>query len=190
MHKTSIRGLKILTDLKKSWYALRVKSNRERVTTEALKGKGFAVCLPLYRERSRRTDRIQTIELPLFPGYLFCSFEVSNRLPILTVPGVVHIVSIGKTPQPVDETEMTAVFAVIKSGLRVMPAPYLPVGQRILLDRGPLSGVEGVIVAHKNEEQFIVSVSLLQRSIAVEVDRDWISTIGSSPQQLVRANGS
>lgn len=178
-----------MTDLKKSWYALRVKSNRERVTTEALKGKGFVVCLPFYRERSRRTDRIQTIELPLFPGYLFCSFDVSNRLPILTVPGVVHIVSIGKTPQPVDETEMAAVFAVIKSGLRVMPAPYLPVGQRILLERGPLSGVEGVIVAHKNEEQFIVSVSLLQRSIAVQVDRDWISTIESSPQHLVRANG-
>jgi transcriptional antiterminator NusG len=181
-----------LADLAQSWYALRVKSNRERVTADALKGKGFAVCLPLYRERGRRTDRIQMVDLPLFPGYLFCSFDVLNRLPILTVPGVVHIVSIGKIPQPVDEAEMAAVFAVIKSGLPVMPAPYFPVGQRILLDRGPLSGVEGVIVAHKNQEQFIVSVSLLQRSIAVEVDRGWISPIfqKSSPQQLIRTAGS
>lgn len=180
-----------MADLAKSWYALRVKSNRERVTTDALKGKGFAVCLPLYRERGRRADRIQMVDLPLFPGYLFCNFDVSNRLPILTVPGVVHIVSIGKTPQPVDETEMAAVFAVIKSGLPVMPASYLPVGQRIMLDRGPLSGVEGVIVAHKNQEQFIVSVSLLQRSIAVEVDGNWISPIvqRSSAQELVRTNG-
>jgi len=176
-----------LTDIAKPWYALRVKSNREWVTSEALLARGYSVCLPLYRVRGRRTDRVQMIDLPLFPGYLFCSFDVSNRLPILTVPGVVHIVSVGRVPRSVDESEMAALFVVIKSGLPVIPTSYLPVGHRILLDRGPLSGVEGVIVSHKNEDQLIVSVSLLQRSIAVEVDRHWIKPIVQGPNpQFIR----
>lgn len=182
-----------MANLSGSWYALRVKSNREWITTEALKGKGFQVCLPLYRERARGAGRNQMVDLPLFPGYLFCNFDVSNRLPILTVPGVVQIVSLGKTPQPVDETEMAAILAVIESGLPVRPTPSLPVGQHVLLDRGPLAGVEGVIVAHKNQEQFIVSVGLLLRSIAVTVEREWISPIIQRPSphhNHIRTNGS
>jgi transcription antitermination factor NusG len=104
-----------------SWYAIRVKSNRERITAEALKGKGFPVCLPCYRDRSQQANRKRIIEQPLFPGYLFCCFDVTKRLPILMAPGVVHIVSCGRIPQPVDEREMSAVLSIIQSGLTAKP---------------------------------------------------------------------
>jgi transcription antitermination factor NusG len=164
-----------------SWYALRVKSNRERITAEALKGKGFPVCLPCYSDRSRRPNSTQTVELPLFPGYVFCCFDVTRRLPILTVPGVVHIVSCGRIPQPVEEREMAAVLSVIRSGLPARPHQLLPIGQRIELVRGPLAGAQGVILSYTGGEEFVVSVSLLQRSIAVKVDRNWINPDSLNP---------
>ncbi len=156
------------------WYALRVKSNRERITAQALAGKDLEAFVPWYCEQRGAPPRRRTVELPLFPGYVFCRFDPADRLPVLTTPGVVQIVSVGRTPQPVDEQEMAGVRAVVRSGLRMEPYPALPVGQRVELRSGPLAGVEGVILAHKNEERFLVSVSLLRRSVAVEVDRSWV----------------
>jgi transcription antitermination factor NusG len=155
------------------WYAIRVKSNRERVTAQALAGKGFSVCLPVYREQ-REAARARKLDLPLFPGYVFCRFDAANRLPVLMVPGVVHIVSCGRIPVPVEENEMAGVLAVLESGLHVSPYPALPVGQRVQLRAGPLAGVEGVMLAHKSQSRFVVSVTLLKRSISVEVNREWV----------------
>ena len=163
------------------WYAVRVKSNRERITAEALKGKGFPVCVPCYSDRSGKANCAQTIELPLFRGYVFCCFDVTKRLPILTVPGVVHIVSCGRTPQPVDEREMAALLSVIQSGLPARPYRFPSIGQSIELDRGPLAGAQGVILSYAGQEEFVVSVSLLQRSIAVKVDHNWINPDSLKP---------
>jgi transcription antitermination factor NusG len=158
-----------------SWYAVRVKSNREWTTAESLKGKGLEVCLPCYSES--RGGSARAVESPLFPGYLFCRFDVTRRLPILMAPGVVHIVSCGKTPQPVDQREMETLLSVVESGLPVRPHPFIEIGQRIELERGPLAGAEGVILACAGEEKFIASVSLLQRSLAVKIDRGWIRPV-------------
>ena len=163
------------------WYAVRVKSNRERITAEALRGKGFPACVPCYRDRSRQANSEQTVELPLFRGYVFCCFDVTRRLPILTVPGVVHIVSCGRIPQPVDEREMAMVLSIIQSGLPARPYRFPSIGQRIELDRGPLAGAQGVILSYTGQEEFVVSVSLLQRSIAVRVDRNWINPDSLKP---------
>lgn len=168
------------------WYAMRVKSNRERVTARALVHRGYQVCLPLYREQRFSAKRARTPDLPLFPGYLFCRFDINNRLPVLTAPGIVHIVSRGRTPEPVDESEMAAVLMVLKSGLPASPHPTLPIGQRIQLGRGPLAGAEGVILAHKDGQRFIASITLLQRSIAVEVEGQWVSQIGRTIAQSHR----
>ena len=172
------------------WYAIRVKSNRERITAAALKGKGFPVCLPSYACRSIQANSKRTVEKPLFPGYVFCSFDVTRRLPILTAPGVVHIVSIGRIPQPVDEHEMSAVLAIIQSELPAKPHQFPSIGQCIELDCGPLAGAHGVILSYLGEEEFVVSVSLLQRSIAVKVDRSWISrdSFKQAAQAAVRAS--
>jgi transcription antitermination factor NusG len=158
------------------WYAVRVKSNRERVTADSLKGKGLEVFLPEYRSQSRNNTR-RTFSLPLFAGYLFCRFDALNRLPILMVPGVVHIVGFGKDPEPVDPEEMARLFALAECRLDLKPHPYPPVGKHIRLQSGPLLGIDGIILAHEGEDRLVISVTLLQRSVAVQIERDWLAPL-------------
>src|SRR6202166_1118202 len=115
------------------WYAVRVKSNREWVTAEALKNKDFEVFLPSYRLSGSGRNTARATKVPLFAGYLFCRFDVGNRVPILMVPGVVHSVASGSIPEPVDEDEIARVFAVTQSHLQVTPYPYPPVGESVRL---------------------------------------------------------
>ena len=105
------------------WYAIRVKPNRERMTADSLRSRDYAVCLPTYCETNRRPGRKRVSEWPLFPGYLFCRLDIENRLPILTIRGVLHVVSIGRIAQQVDEHEMAALLTVVKAGLPARPYP-------------------------------------------------------------------
>ena len=160
-----------------NWYAIRVKSNRERVTAEALRGRNLEVCLPVYRESRIRGNTARTVELPLFAGYVFSRFDARNRLPVLTIPGVVHIVGFGNEPKPVDPAEILSLFKLIETRLHANPHPYLPVGRRVQIRTGPLRGAEGVILAHKGEASLVVSVTLLNRSVAVALERQWLDGV-------------
>jgi transcription antitermination factor NusG len=161
-----------------SWYALRVQSRLSSLASTTLRGKGYEEFLPLYRARRRWSDRIKELELPLFPGYLFCRFDVSDRLmPILTTPGVIGIVGAGKTPVPVDIEEIEAIRAILRSGLAAQPWPLLRVGSKVYIERGPLAGLEGIVINTDKVYRLIVSVSMLQRSVAVEIDREWARPI-------------
>ncbi len=161
-----------------SWFALRVKSKFENLASATLRGKGFSEFLPLYTSRRRWSDRVKTLELPLFPGYLFCQFDPTDRLiPVLTTPGVIGIVGAGKIPYPVAEEEIEAVRMVLRSGLAAQPWPFLGVGSRIFMEAGPLAGLEGIVTSVDKTCRLVVSVSLLQRSVAVEIDRDWARPI-------------
>jgi transcription antitermination factor NusG len=155
-----------------SWYALQVKTNFERVAANILEGKAFEIYLPTYRKTRRWSDRIKEIECPLFPGYVFCRFDVNKRLPILTTSGVRSVVGIGKTPAAIAEDEIRTVRRMAESGVGAMPWPFLKIGQRVVVRRGPLEGVEGVLVSVRNRFRIVVSVDLLQRSIAAEIDAD------------------
>jgi transcription antitermination factor NusG len=160
------------------WYALRVQSRLGSLASTTLRGKGYEEFLPLYRSRRRWSDRIKELELPLFPGYLFCRFDASDRLmPILTTPGVIRIVGIGKTPAPVDDDEIEAIRVILRSGLAAQPWPLLHVGSKVYIEAGPLAGLEGIITNTDKVYRLIVSVSLLQRSVAVEIDREWARPI-------------
>jgi transcription antitermination factor NusG len=148
------------------------------VASTTLRGKGYEEFLPLYRSRRRWSDRVKDLELPLFPGYLFCRFDVSDRLmPILTTPGVIGIVGAGKLPIPVDLEEIEAIRAILRSGLAAQPWPLLRAGSKVYIERGPLAGLEGIITNTEKVYRLIVSVSLLQRSVAVEIDREWARPI-------------
>jgi transcription antitermination factor NusG len=165
------------------WFALQVKTCKEQSVATALREKGLKEFLPLYRARHRWSDRSKEIELALFPGYLFCQFDPLHRLPILTTPGVTSILGVGKTPVPVDASEVAAIQAMVSSGLQVGPWPFLQVGERVRIEEGPLRGVEGILVNVNRRNKLVASVTLLQRSVAVEVDR--LSVTPLSPVQRI-----
>lgn len=169
--------------MKLPWYALRIKSNFEKTTARILSQKGYDQFLPIYQKRSRWSDRVKLVELPLFPGYLFCRFDANARLPVLVTPGVVGVVGMGKLPIAVSEEEVAAVQAVVASGLPASPWPFVEVGERVVIERGPLAGVEGILENVKNSYRFVVSVNLLQRAVATEVDSDWIRPAGSGSRR-------
>ena len=155
-------------------YAIRVRSHFEFTTSSILREKGFEQFLPFYRSRRRWCDRVKELDMPLFPGYVFCRFDASSPLRVRSTAGFVHIVSAGRTPIPVDDREISALQDICGSGLPVQPWPYLEVGRRVSIERGPLAGAEGVVVEMKGRYRLVASISILQRSVAAEIDRDWI----------------
>src|SRR5215471_12565913 len=128
------------------WYAVQLRPRFERQVALQLQAKGYEQHLPLYRSRRRWSDRVKVIELPLFPGYIFCKFDVEKRLPILVIPGVISIVGCGRMPLPIPEAEITAVQRIVNSHMPCGPWPALGVGQRVRVRYGPLQGLEGVVV--------------------------------------------
>ncbi len=159
------------------WFALQVRGRYENYVATFLHGKGYEWFLPLYKSRRRWSDRIKELELPLFPGYVFCRFNLQKRLPVLLTPGVIRIVGIGRAPLPIDEEEITAIQTVVNSGLPTQPWQFLQIGQRVRIEYGALCGLEGILLELKGHHRIVVSVTLLQRSVAVEIDTDWVSPI-------------
>jgi len=153
------------------WYALQVASRCEKAVATGLALRGYSEFLPLFRSRRRWSDRFQDVDLPLFPGYVFCRLDVTRRLPALLIPGVVRIVGLGKVPIPVDEDEISAVQAVARSGFLTQPWPFLKAGQTVMIEEGPLRNVTGILAEIDGSERLIVSITLLQRSLAVAIPR-------------------
>jgi transcription termination/antitermination protein NusG len=159
------------------WFALRVKPNYEKPVSVALRGKGFDEFLPLFRSRRQWSDRVKVMDLPLFPGYLFCRLNLEERMPLITTPGFLYIVGVGKNPEPVAESEILAIQSVLRSGVPVTPWPSLVVGQKVQVKQGPLRGLVGVVAKIANQHRMYVSVTLLKRSISVEVAPEWIQVV-------------
>jgi transcription antitermination factor NusG len=170
------------------WFALRLRSHYERIAAVHLRERGYLEFAPCYKVQKRWSDRIKQIDQFLFPGYLFCRFDPNDRLPILTVPGVVDVVGFGKMPAQIPDAEVERVRRMVESGLPVAPYPYVQVGQPVLIEQGPLSGVEGILVETKGQARLVISVNLLRRSVSAEVDRQWIRPIRTLSTDLSRRN--
>jgi transcription antitermination factor NusG len=161
------------------WYALRVRSRHEDTVATHLHARGYESFLPKYTSRRRWSDRFKEVDAPLFPGYVFCKFSPLNRLPVLSVPGVVHVVGIGKVPVAVEENEIRAIQAAVESGLQREPYPFLQIGTKLMIEEGPLAGVEGILVGMRGQERLVLSITLLQRSVAVQIDRELVRTVST-----------
>jgi transcription antitermination factor NusG len=172
-----------------SWFALQVRSRYEKNVANFLDGKGYEWFLPTYKSHRRWSDRIKELELPLFPGYLFCRFNPQDRLPILKTPGMISIVGTAKVPTAVDETEIVALRTLVNSGVSRQPWPFLQIGQRVRIEHGSLAGLEGILIQQKRADRLVLSVSLLQRSVAAEIDSSWVVPIHSR-SQLQPASGT
>jgi transcription antitermination factor NusG len=161
------------------WFALQVRSRWEGTTAGLLRGKGLETLLPTYTTKRKWSDRFKVVEAPLFPGYVFCRFDVHNRLPVLITPGVISVVGRGKTPIAVDDKEILSIQAAIGSGIQMEPWPYLEIGERVRVKDDVLDGMEGILTNFRGSDRVIISVTLLRRSVALEIDRSRISPLGS-----------
>jgi transcription antitermination factor NusG len=165
----------------KQWFALLVKPRHEKAVSAALRCKQHEEFLPLRGVRQKWSDRFKVVEMPLLAGYTFCRFEPAAKVEILRTPGVRRVVGWGLTPVPVEEAEIEALQAVMRAGLPAAPCPYLRTGQPIRLDHGPLSGLRGLLLQSRGGNRLVVSITLLQRSVAVEVEQAWIRPADAPP---------
>ena len=162
------------------WYALRVWTRKESYVSALLQGLGYECFHPTYKCQRKWSDRIKEFEQPLFPGYLFSRFQFENRRPLVMSPGVVQIVGNGKTPLPVPDAEIQRIQTAVASEVPRQPWPYIEVGERVRVNYGSLRGLEGILINLKGSNRVVLSITLLQRSVAVEVDQAWIRAVESS----------
>jgi transcription antitermination factor NusG len=162
------------------WFALQVRTRHEAGVADQLSGQGYDRFLPLYKVRKRWSDRIKEVDAPLFPGYLFCRFNPHDRLPILKTPGVIQIVSFQSGPAAVDEAEIRSIQSLVAAGVPHQPWPFLAAGDRVRIESGPLLGLEGILTEVRSSFRLVLSVTLLQRSVAVEIDSASVTAVTPS----------
>ena len=165
------------------WFALKVRPRFERCIVEHLRYRGYDPFLPTYVVKSQWADRLVKLVEPLFPGYLFCRFDLKSRLPILTVPGVHYIVGIGRAPEPIAEQEIRSLRNVVGSGVYYERHPYLATGQLVRVEHGPLAGAVGRVILQKSAARLIVSIDILMRSVSTEIDRSSVKLIENIPDK-------
>jgi transcription antitermination factor NusG len=162
------------------WFAVYTAPRHEKRVSQYLSLKEIEHYLPLYRTQRKWSDGSRvTLDLPLFPGYLFVHIDRNERVPVLQIPGVLSFVGgIGGQPASLPETEIDA----LRTGLplrRAEPHPLLIAGQRARIRSGPLAGMEGVVVRRKNSLRVVLTMDIIQRSVAVEVDEAELETMDS-----------
>jgi transcription antitermination factor NusG len=168
-----------------AWYALQVRSRKENYVASQIQGKGLECLLPTYKSIRQWSDRKKELEQPLFPGYLFCRFDFQDRRPLITIPGVLQILGNGRVAIPVADEEIAALRMAVSSEMPKQPWPYLEVGQRVRVNYGTLAGLEGILVNVKGNHRVVLSVTLLQRSVALEVETAWLSLVPDSTRNPV-----
>jgi|SRR5579875_161111 len=182
---THVQG--IGADARPFWYAIRARPHCEKVVSCALRAKGYDEFLPQYCRRSQWSDRVKEVDVPLFPGYVFCRSITGGRPLLVTTPGVIEILKFGTEFALISDAEIEAVKAVLRSGACIEPWPYLREGHWCRVMRGPLSGLEGIFIQKKKAYRVVLSVEALCRSIAVEIDQVSVTPI-ASPSNLAASN--
>jgi transcription antitermination factor NusG len=152
------------------WYAAYTSANHEKRVAIQLTRKSVEHFLPLYDSVRLWKDRRRKLQLPLFPGYVFVKLALRDRLQVLQVPGVAKFVGFNGTPAQLPQKEMEALRASLVGGAQVVPHPYLKIGQRVRVREGSLAGIEGILTRKKNGMRFVLSLDLIMRSVAVEID--------------------
>jgi transcriptional antiterminator NusG len=152
------------------WYAVYTCARHEKAIARQFEQRRVMHFLPLYQEIHRWNNRSARVSLPLFPGYVFVRTSNHNRYEPLQVPGVLHYVGTGATQCPIPDEEIEVLRRVLISGKDVGPHPYLRIGRSVRIASGPLEGLCGIIERTKSGNRFVVSVEMIKRSIAIELD--------------------
>jgi transcription antitermination factor NusG len=153
-----------------NWYALYTCPRHEKRVAEQIEQHRISCFLPLYRSVRRWKDRRKELELALFPGYVFVRVALQDKLEVLRVPGVVRLVTFNGQPSALPEAEIESLRRGLAGRVRMAPHPYLQVGRRVRLRSGPMAGLEGILRRRKERLRLVVSIEMLARAVAVEVD--------------------
>ncbi|SRR5437016_6716879 len=162
------------------WYAAYTSANHEKGVAKQLDERSVEHSLLLYESVRRWKDRRVKLQLPLFPGYVFVRLALRDRLQVLQVPGVIRLVGFNGAPTPLPDEEIESLRLALAEGSRAEPHPYLKVGRRVRITRGPLAGREGVLKRWKGDLRVVLSTELIQRSISVEVDASLVMPVRES----------
>ena len=152
------------------WYAVHTNSRHEKTVAQQMEGSQIPYFLPLYKSVRRWKDRKKHVEMPLFPGYVFVQIALRDKLQVLKVPGVVQLISFNGRPAALPDAEIEALRSGLARSVATEPHPYLVVGKKVRVHHGPFAGVEGILIRRKDKFRVVLSIHLIQRSVAVEVD--------------------
>jgi transcription antitermination factor NusG len=158
------------------WYAVRVRNQQEHIASQSLRSRGLEEFHPVYPVRRRWADRIKQLNLPLFAGYIFCRFAADQKPLVLSSAGCVNVVAFGTRLAPIPDKDIETLKLLVESGL-ASPCAYLREGRRVRVRIGVFKDVEGYIQKVKNQEQLILSLHLLQRSVSVHIEADAVQAI-------------
>ncbi len=164
------------------WYAIRVRTGYESLAARALEWKHIKCLLPVSSEMRLWGKRRQKVLVPAFPGYLFAQFGMPRKLDVLTSPGVMSIVGFGGNPAPISQFEIDSIKTIVTAGAEVKSEPFLAAGDCVEVVAGALCGLRGFLLAVKGQARVVISVSLLQRSVAIEIDPDLLKRLGKGHQ--------
>jgi len=166
--------------LSTAWYALRVRARSEQLVAESLTAKNVECFLPCWEERRYYSDRVRRLPKAAFPGYLFCRIRISltERVQILGTPGVQYLVGSEHTPEAIDDEVVSSLRRAFSRAERASLVAYLETGDVVRILDGPMAGATGILLRSKNQQRLVISVNILQRSVAVEVDGASVTRIG------------
>jgi transcription antitermination factor NusG len=168
-----------------TWYALYTKHQHEKTVARNLTWKGFETFLPLYAAARNWNDRVKLLYLPLFPCYVFLKGGLERRLDILTTPGIHAFVSNAGEPAAIPTAEIEGIRQAVGSGASVEPHPFLKCGNRVRVKCGPMAGIQGILVRKKNLYRLVLSVEMLGKAAAVEVDAVLIERVNDNHSALM-----
>jgi|SRR5882672_990292 len=159
------------------WFALQTRPRSENKIDSLLRQKGYECFTPTYRQKRKWSDRTVEIDLPLFPTYVFCRFSPSALGKVVSTSGVIKIVGFGGKPAEVAIEEIDALQLLAQSNLLREPWRHLPDGTMVRVETGPLTGIQGAICLDEDKKRLIISVTLLQRSVAVQLAEDTVVSV-------------
>jgi len=173
-----------------SWYALYTKHQHEKAVARNLTCKGFEIFLPLYAAARNWKDRVKLLSLPLFPCYVFLRGDLGRRLDIITTPGIHALVSNGGQPAAIPAAELDNIRQAVANGARIQPHPFLKCGDWVRVKCGPLAGMQGILVRKKNVYRLVLSIEMLGKAAAVEVDAVLVERLNENPSRAYDSRGA